>query len=138
MGLARLIARPKGRRGSRVAKDSEAAVHTSFTITLPPLRAASPPDPDAAPVCRICFDGAGELVAPCACRGASAHVHVACLERWAARREPSVDGWRQCGVCLTMYAARRPQFLSGLFYRPSPIARRRFFARGSRRARWAL
>lgn len=86
----------------------------------PAAAAAPPPAREAeAPVCRICFEGAeaGALVRPCACRGDSAHVHLACLERWARLREHAVDGWRQCGVCLTM---RGPRVLpgNGALFRP--------------------
>ena len=54
--------------------------------------------------CRICLSDEGPLITPCACRGDSAHVHVACLARWARAKEPRVDAWRRCGVCLTTYS----------------------------------
>lgn len=35
--------------------------------------------------CRICFEGGGDLIAPCLCKGTSKWVHRACLDRWRVR-----------------------------------------------------
>lgn len=32
--------------------------------------------------CRICFEGGGELIAPCSCSGTSKWIHRSCLNRW--------------------------------------------------------
>ena len=83
---------------------------TSPQANYRPLDAAPPKkgSPQAPTVqgaaCRICLSDEGPLITPCACRGDSAHVHVACLARWARAKEPRVDAWRRCGVCLTTYS----------------------------------
>ena len=52
----------------------------------PPLK-GSPQAPTAqGAACRICLSDEGELITPCACRGDSAHVHVACLARGSTER----------------------------------------------------
>ena len=95
--------------GRRRSRGSRGTPHTSPQTTYrqldaaPPLK-GSPQAPTAqGATCRICLSDEGELITPCACRGDSAHVHVACLARWARSVEPRVDAWRRCGVCLTTY-----------------------------------
>lgn len=39
--------------------------------------------PDRA--CRVCFEGGGDLIAPCACRGSSRWIHRECLNSWRVR-----------------------------------------------------
>jgi tetratricopeptide (TPR) repeat protein len=96
--------------GRRRSRGSRGTPHTSPQTTYrqldaaPPLK-GSPQAPTAqGATCRICLSDEGELITPCACRGDSAHVHVACLARWARSVEPRVDAWRRCGVCLTTYS----------------------------------
>ena len=62
--------------------------------------------PPRRPACRICFDEAGELVSPCACRGSSGVVHVECLTKWALAQRASASGkWShfvQCELCKSV------------------------------------
>lgn len=80
------------------------------------------PDEDAAPTCRICYDGPeeGRLIKsvalysylhtislvrrPCKCRGSIAYVHVSCLKRW---RKVSATAFYRCGQCGYEYNFRR-------------------------------
>ena len=71
-------------------------------------------------LCRYCFEGgsAGELVAPCACRGGQKWVHLSCLRRWqrmALVSQPTHPAhWedsprhRECGVCKTAFTCPPP------------------------------
>lgn len=49
--------------------------------------------------CRICLEEEGLLVRPCACRGTSAYVHQACLERWVQESNREA-----CEICHEAYA----------------------------------
>ena len=66
--------------------------------------------PPRRPACRICFDEAGELVSPCACRGSSGVVHVECLTKWALAQRASASGkWShfvQCELCKQGYTGK--------------------------------
>lgn len=64
---------------------------------------------DDSPTCRFCFGTAGELVAPCACRGTVGFVHPHCLAAWQltsleSRGERETD----CRVCQQPFAAPPP------------------------------
>lgn len=48
--------------------------------------------------CRICFEEGGALVSPCHCRGTSAYIHRACLDRYI-QHYPD----RTCRVCRTVF-----------------------------------
>jgi len=66
--------------------------------------------------CRVCGEGAfpeepgvstnaNPLLAPCACRGSVAHIHLACLRRWVttSSQQPSLGGFEhavKCNACL--------------------------------------
>lgn len=50
-------------------------------------------------VCRICFEGDGDLSRPCACRGSAAYVHEACLIKWCEFRNNNGI----CDVCNQRY-----------------------------------
>ena len=74
--------------------------------------------------CRYCFEGRGELIAPCGCRGGQRYVHLECLRRWqrslfktfliaesthpALYREAEDPRMRQCGVCKSPFAVPPP------------------------------
>lgn len=52
--------------------------------------------------CRICFEGDGELIAPCLCDGNSKWIHRDCLNKWRASRT-NPRALTQCEVCLFQY-----------------------------------
>ncbi len=93
-----------GRRRSRgTPKTSPQTTYRQLDADPKPKGSPRAPTEQGA-ACRICLSDEGPLITPCACRGDSAHVHVACLARWARAKEPRVDAWRRCGVCLTTYS----------------------------------
>jgi len=64
--------------------------------------------------CRICLEGGGQLVSPCACSGTLARVHLSCLQRWQsqqtlarASREGCGDATK-CQMCRTTYSTPPP------------------------------
>ncbi len=56
-------------------------------------------------VCRICYEGDGELRRPCRCSGSVAHVHEACLQQWLTTRETN----SRCELCHTRFRFRYTQ-----------------------------
>ena len=66
------------------------------------------PDNDE-PICRFCFDGAGEeeLISPCDCRGHQEHIHLTCLLEWLRRSESErLRRAPTCGVCQQPFRLR--------------------------------
>mmetsp|Transcript_5409 Transcript_5409/g.10147 ORF Transcript_5409/g.10147 Transcript_5409/m.10147 type:complete len:387 (-) Transcript_5409:48-1208(-) len=49
--------------------------------------------------CRLCFEGGGDLIAPCLCKGSSKWIHRACLDRWrtAGANPRSLTNCCECG-----------------------------------------
>ncbi|XP_077209447.1 E3 ubiquitin-protein ligase MARCHF11 [Paroedura picta] len=60
----------------------------------------APPGGDAAPACKICFQGAeqGELLNPCRCDGSLRYTHQLCLLKWISER----GSWT-CELCCYRY-----------------------------------
>jgi len=71
---------------------------------------------DGAVECRVCGEGeileefemsahANPMLAPCACRGSVAHIHLACLRQWVttSSQQPALGGFEhtlKCNACL--------------------------------------
>jgi hypothetical protein len=49
--------------------------------------------------CRYCFEGCGELISPCACKGSIKHVHKACLQTWVQTSHNNLT----CNICKSPY-----------------------------------
>lgn len=60
-----------------------------------------------APVCRICLDEGGHMIAPCRCRGSTQFVHAACLDAWRAAA-PRPQSAVQCDQCAAPYRMHAP------------------------------
>ena len=90
-----------------------AATRTGPPQVIVSLQADDDADEDT-PQCRICLESGpkkssskGEeypsvLVSPCACRGASRHVHIQCLREWAQRGRGQASD-RTCPTCHVDY-----------------------------------
>jgi uncharacterized membrane protein YgcG len=52
--------------------------------------------------CRLCFEGGGDLIAPCSCRGTSKWVHRECLNRWRSMNH-NPAAFTQCTECHFEY-----------------------------------
>eukprot|EP00747_Dinoflagellata_sp_TGD_P054873 gnl/TRDRNA2_/TRDRNA2_149242_c2_seq1.p1 gnl/TRDRNA2_/TRDRNA2_149242_c2~~gnl/TRDRNA2_/TRDRNA2_149242_c2_seq1.p1 ORF type:complete len:148 (+),score=8.19 gnl/TRDRNA2_/TRDRNA2_149242_c2_seq1:1-444(+) len=77
-------------------------------------------------MCRICFE-AGEMVAPCACKGSQKWVHHECLALWETQKPPQDLG--VCGVCKSRYTRVLQEILVLIkFLRDIPEARAHFEA----------
>ena len=104
--------RKMGIFGRRRSRNAAGTIPTGLAYHLPlgaapPLK-GSPRAPTAqGATCRICLSDEGELITPCACRGDSAHVHVACRAR--AGRGPSEP--RASADALARAARRLPHDL---------------------------
>eukprot|EP00756_Hemistasia_phaeocysticola_P036461 Hpha_TRINITY_DN16643_c1_g4::TRINITY_DN16643_c1_g4_i1::g.181932::m.181932 len=57
---------------------------------------------DGQPLCRVCREGEGELVAPCGCQGSVRYVHLECLMEWRRRCARAAE---KCELCGTPYDA---------------------------------
>ena len=73
------------------------------------------------PECRICLDGGGNLIEPCACLGTSRYVHASCLNRWRAQFPDTHDNFRSCEICNSDYTIDfspiiSPQHLVTVFF----------------------
>lgn len=76
--------------------------------------------------CRICFEGGGELIAPCSCSGTSKWIHRSCLNQWRTSgfNPRSLTNCCECGyqyqlevrrILSTHREERRQQFLRETF-----------------------
>ncbi|CAD7975021.1 unnamed protein product [Amoebophrya sp. A25] len=63
--------------GTRVSSTRSSVLQQNSERTL-----LAEDERDDRPRCRYCLDSEGELVSPCACRGSSQWVHLACLRQW--------------------------------------------------------
>ena len=52
--------------------------------------------------CRLCFEGGGDLIAPCSCSGTSKWVHRACLNRWRSMNH-NPRAFTHCSECQFEY-----------------------------------
>lgn len=57
--------------------------------------------------CRLCFEGGGELIAPCDCAGSMAWVHRSCLNQWRYHGQPlNAKAMTHCATCAYEYRLR--------------------------------
>ena len=56
--------------------------------------------------CRLCFEGGGDLIAPCNCRGTSQWVHRSCLNRWRSMNHNPI-AFTHCTECQFEYKLER-------------------------------
>jgi len=71
-------------------------------------------------ICRYCFDGDGELIAPCKCIGSQKWVHKECLIKWQrmCQVRKSTHPWyrdqsdpeKVCYVCVTAFDIKPPNY----------------------------
>jgi len=71
-------------------------------------------------ICRYCFDGDGELIAPCKCIGSQKWVHKECLIKWQrmCQVRKSTHPWyrdqsdpeKVCYVCVSAFDIKPPKY----------------------------
>mmetsp|Transcript_116610 Transcript_116610/g.206283 ORF Transcript_116610/g.206283 Transcript_116610/m.206283 type:complete len:393 (-) Transcript_116610:52-1230(-) len=108
---------------------SPAAEETPEGLQAPPRQAEALMASEASSslkrsgTCRICFEGGGELIAPCLCKGSSKWVHRDCLNHWRVSGT-NPRALTNCCECGFQYHMRLERVYSG-----DGDARRRVFLR---------
>mmetsp|Transcript_29200 Transcript_29200/g.92036 ORF Transcript_29200/g.92036 Transcript_29200/m.92036 type:complete len:302 (-) Transcript_29200:62-967(-) len=78
-----------------------------------PSRSSTLPPPVGVPgregTCRLCFEGGGDLIAPCLCRGTSKWIHRDCLNNW---RVSALTNCCECGFQYRMRLERNEELSS--------------------------
>ena len=73
------------------------------------VAAAAESTMEAGATCRFCFEGDGELIAPCKCSGSQKYVHRECLCTWLQHAHgASLSNTVECRVCQQPFKLRVP------------------------------